>query len=542
MMIVLANRCSTFASIGAHILKRLGASSLHPLQTLSHLIPFPRFPFLYPFLFSFTLAPWPSMMALALPTHTLAELMPQSPSSNSELDRPIVVSSDPRSQLLARHREAHLYGYEGLSPLSSPLSQEESDDDMPLSPIVFTRNQTYERLRLSYVEPKQARAASTPNSPTGAPNLSPISPITFSQPNLSSSSIKFEPLPAFPSAGTFSLSLRLKRPLPPLPGNIIDDDDDGAGHVPRRGPTFAHSGSSRPSPSSSDDRDSDSVSMFSPASASSRSSATSIPFSGSSDSIGSSRAVEAFPAAETKLKVLAPLTIPPRSHSYPLPAPAGPAGPVPVPAVASHITSPYISVTPASPLPPQRFAFDGLPRQRSISLTSLVLASPHASPAETRALPSRRVTPDIDIPSRSASPTPSLAPSISSTTSVSKGGMATLRRITSRARLFGRRTLSSASEPWDLVDDEATVVGHDQGSGSQSLDDRTLRPASRSRPGTASTLGSGSGSGNEKGFREKRLEIAEVIRTPEGDVWEPREIEDVIQKLRDLKLPSKLRT
>ena len=38
------------------------------------------------------------------------------------------------------------------------------------------------------------------------------------------------------------------------------------------------------------------------------------------------------------------------------------------------------------------------------------------------------------------------------------------------------------------------------------------------------------------------MEIAEVTRTPEGDVWVPVEIEDIIQKLRDLKLPSKLRT
>lgn len=127
--------------------------------------------------------------------------------------------------------------------------------------------------------------------------------------------------------------------------------------------------------------------------------------------------------------------------------------------------------------------------------------------------------------------------------------MATLRRITSRARLFGRRTLSSASEPWDLVDDDdETVVGHGTGPTSYSLDDRTLRP---SRRGTGSTLDSGSGSGfgrygneKEKGFGvgARRLEVAEVTRTPEGDVWVPREVEDVIQKLRDLKLPSKLRT
>ena len=240
--------------------------------------------------------------------------------------------------------------------------------------------------------------------------------------------------------------------------------------------------------------------------------------------------------------------IPPRSHShsYPLPLAAGPAGPVPV--IPIHITSPHISVTPASPLPPQRFGFEVAPRQRSLSSTSLVLASPHANPAVPRALaPARSLTPDI--PARSASPTPSLSPTIASTNSVNKGGMATLRRITSRARLFGRRTLSSASEPWDLVDDDETVVGHSTGPGSHSLDDRTLRP---SRQGAGSSLGSHSGLGSgywfasekEKGFGvgAKRLEVAEVTRTPEGDVWVPREIEDVVQKLRDLKLPAKLRT
>lgn len=126
--------------------------------------------------------------------------------------------------------------------------------------------------------------------------------------------------------------------------------------------------------------------------------------------------------------------------------------------------------------------------------------------------------------------------------------MATLRRITSRARLFGRRTLSSASEPWDLVDDDETVVGHgtsSQTSSSHSLDDRTLRPGHKSRHGTdsGSTLSLGSGGAELlKGYGGRRVEIAEVTRTPEGDVWVPVEIEDIIQKLRDLKLPSKLRT
>lgn len=83
-------------------------------------------------------------------------------------------------------------------------------------------------------------------------------------------------------------------------------------------------------------------------------------------------------------------------------------------------------------------------------------------------------------------------------------------------------------------------MGHGTSQSSQSLDDRTLRPApaSKSRPGT----GPGSAEKGFFGVGARRLEIAEVTRTPEGDVWEPREIEDVIQKLRDLKLPSKLRT
>ena len=38
-----------------------------------------------------------------------------------------------------------------------------------------------------------------------------------------------------------------------------------------------------------------------------------------------------------------------------------------------------------------------------------------------------------------------------------------------------------------------------------------------------------------------RLEIAEVTLTPGGDVWEERELHDVIPKLRQLRAPARLR-
>ena len=131
--------------------------------------------------------------------------------------------------------------------------------------------------------------------------------------------------------------------------------------------------------------------------------------------------------------------------------------------------------------------------------------------------------------------------------------MFTLRRIRSGARLFGRRTLSSASEPWEDLDDEETVVGHGQ-QGSLSLDDRMLRPRVQSRPDTPSTLGS---HGSRDGKRSidthrvnslqdhqrpaKRLEIVELVLTEQGETWMPVEIYDVIPKLRKLKVAGPIK-
>ena len=93
---------------------------------------------------------------------------------------------------------------------------------------------------------------------------------------------------------------------------------------------------------------------------------------------------------------------------------------------------------------------------------------------------------------------------------------------------------------WDDEDlGEETVVGHS--SGSVSFDDKLLRPGERARPDTPSTLAS-NGSSVEKlsmddphGRPVNRLEIVEATLTPHGDIWETRELHDVIPKLRQLR-------
>ena len=109
----------------------------------------------YTLLTSCSSRPRSFLMALALSTSTsLAQVMPSPSSMNSELDYRIVVSAESRFETTARHRDAHLYGYEGLTPIHSPLSPEESEEDldMPMSPITFGKNEIYERSRLSYVQ------------------------------------------------------------------------------------------------------------------------------------------------------------------------------------------------------------------------------------------------------------------------------------------------------------------------------------------------------------------------------------------------------
>ncbi|RPD65212.1 hypothetical protein L226DRAFT_248451 [Lentinus tigrinus ALCF2SS1-7] len=488
-------------------------------------------------------------MALALPTATaLAEVMAQSSSINdSELDCRIVVSTEPRA--LASHRDAFVY-----TPKSSPLSPVESDDDTPMSPITFGRNEDYERNRLSFIPPSP-RPSTSPSSPVSPQSMSPISPVIFTQFNLSTPSLVSQPLPVFPTAGTQSLALRLKRPLPPLPK--VNTDDTTTRKKGSRQELIPRYGGIRPSPSSSDGRDSDSGVNFSPAGSSqspatslSSPSCTSLSTMASSDSAGSSEAVEAFPA-DTKPRI-APLTIPTRSQSHPLPQSK-------MPPIGQPIISPYISVTPASPVPHQQFPFSTAPvqqRKRTASATSIVIPSPYDTAAEhprdlgfefirTKDLPPE--------PSRAPSPAPSLTPSVSSSKGFAQAGKSTLKRIASKTRLFGRRTLSASEPTWSDSDEDETVVGH----GSVSMDDRMLRPGQRS--GSPSTLAShGSSerknsidnlsmrsastrSGTPEPRALRRLEIAEVRLTPEGEVWEPLDLHDVIPRLRELKAPTKIK-
>ncbi|KAI0718391.1 hypothetical protein C8T65DRAFT_693802 [Cerioporus squamosus] len=480
-------------------------------------------------------------MALALPTASaLAEVMPQSSRNDSDLDCRIVVSTEPLS--LASHRDAFVY-----TPKSSPLSPAESDDDMPMSPITFGRNDEYERSRLSYIAPTP-RPSTSPSTPTSPQSLSPLSPVIFTQFNLSTPSLVSRPPPVFPTAGTQSLALRLKRPLPPLPK--VDTDDSTTTETVSRQELALRYGGMRPSPSSSDSRDSDSGVNFSPAGSAqspatspSNVSSTSLNTTASSDSARSYEAVEAFPA-ETKPRI-SPLTIPPRSQSHPLLQSK-------MPPIGQPIISPYISVTPASPAPHQQFPLIAAPvrqKKRTASTTSIVpfdgAGRAHTQdlelkPARTKDLPRE--------PLRASSPAPSLSPSVSSSQSFAQSGKSTLKRIASKTRLFGRRTLSSASEPtWSDGDEDETVVGH----ASVSMDDRMLRPGQRA--GSPSTLGShgssghsksiddmsirsmGSGSGTPEPRALRRLEIVEVTLTPEGEIWEPLEVHDVIPRLRELK-------
>ena len=478
--------------------------------------------------------------------------MPQSSSMNdSDLDCRIVVSTEPRA--LANHRDAFVY-----TPKSSPLSPAESDDDMPMSPITFGRNEDYERSRLSYIGPPPRPSSSSPSTPVSPQKLSPVSPVIFTQFNLSSPSLVSHPFPVFPTAGTQSLALRLKRPLPPLPK--VDTDDStttGTGSRQILDPRYR---GTRPSPSSSDGRDSDSGVNFSPAGSSQSSatsmscaSSTSLNTMASSDSAGSSAAVEAFPA-DTKPRV-PPLTIPTRSQSHPLPQSK-------MPPVGQPIISPYISITPASPVPHQQFPPISpplQPKKRAASTTSILLPTLHdvaaeqphrqefgLDPIRTKDLPQE--------PIRASSPAPSLTPSIASYRGLAQSGKSTLKRIASKTRLFGRRTLSSASEPtWSDEDEDETVLGHS----SVSMDDRMLRPGERS--GSPSTLCSHGSSGDNKSFDNmsmrsissasgtpeprtvRRLEIVEVTLTPEGEVWEPLEVHDVIPRLRELRAPTKMK-
>ncbi|KAI0367167.1 hypothetical protein BV20DRAFT_970806 [Pilatotrama ljubarskyi] len=465
-------------------------------------------------------------MALALPTpSSVAQTMP--PTRSASIKSPphcrTVMSIDVPSPAQRRDPPSPAHSRNGLSPAES--------DDAPLSPMIFQPNEEYEKQRLSYYPPPPRAAASTPSSPndTEAP-----SPVIFSHPNLSSPSVVLPSLPAFPET---SLEARFRRPLPPLPKVVTHPDGGATETASRHDPTAFRAKGGRASPYGSDvdERDSDSATAFSPSpSTSSHSPSTSTYTTASSEPPESCKAVDMFSNSEAKPRHLT-LTIPARSQSAPLPPREMPVS------FADRSVSPHIAVTPASPQQAPQFAqqMGGWKKLRTASETSIVLASDTEDDPE----PARKAQP----PPRSASPAPSLAPSVSSAKSASKP-KSTLKRIASRTKLFGRRTMSSASDPW-AEDDDSTIVGH----GSISLDGQNMRPGARAR--SESPLGSGdSGSGRSSYSQRaglgcadsvpramRRVEISEVTLTPHGDVWEARELDEVIPKLRQLRAPTRIR-
>ncbi|KAH9855604.1 hypothetical protein C2E23DRAFT_857763 [Lenzites betulinus] len=399
----------------------------------------------------------------------------------------------------------------------SPASPEESDDP-PLSPMVFQPNDDYEKNRLSVYVPPALRAVSSPSSPNDSEESSPI---IFSHPNLSSPSLILPPLPVFPSS--HSLAVRSRRPLPPLPNVFIADT---AGAVRTASPQalprlFWNGGRMSPISSDVDDHDSDSLTVFSSPtrSSSSQSPSTSVYTTASSEPPDSAKRVDGSPRAEPKPRPHG-LTVATRSYSAPLPSQQMSVS------LADRFASPHISVTPASPPPPKQFSFypTGKKRTRTASATSIVMVSDPEDDLDSHYRPL----------SRAVSPTPSLTPSVSSTKSVSKP-QSTLKRIASKTRLFGRRQMSTSSDPW-ADDDDDTVVGH----GAYSLEDKSVRTRARSE----SPLGC-----NDTPQRPadcvpralRRVEIAEVTLTPHGDVWQERDLDEVIPKLRQLRAPTRIK-
>ncbi|KAI0634942.1 hypothetical protein C8Q77DRAFT_663228 [Trametes polyzona] len=447
-------------------------------------------------------------MALALPTPcSYARDMPVRSSSfkASVPDRRLVISTT-----LPSPTEHHDAPYR-----LSPASPEESDEP-PLSPMIFQPNEEYEKNRLSFYAPPP-RAASSPSSPNDEDE---ISPVLFSHPNVSSPTLVLPPLPAFPS--TNSLAARIKRPLPPLP-KVVTVNDGGASQTASRHelPAFPwREGRISPFGSDIDDLDTDSLTAFSMSSSPSstlQSPVTSVYTTASSGPPDSARITDNFSGAELKARPLA-LTIPSRSHSAPLPTLKM------VAPFADRFASPYISVTPASPVPPKHFPFhpSGKKRTRTASATSIVLPSDSEDDPQSRS----------QLPTRSTSPAPSLTPSVSSTKSVHKP-KSTLRRIASKTKLFGRRKLSTSSDPWGHEEEE-TVVGH----GSHSLDEQAMRSRSESPLGLCESARE---SPDCVPRSMRRVEIAEIIITPQGDLWESRELDEVIPKLRQLRAPTRIK-
>ena len=84
-----------------------------------------------------------------------------------------------------------------------------------------------------------------------------------------------------------------------------------------------------------------------------------------------------------------------------------------------------------------------------------------------------------------------------------------------------------------------------------------LRPGERARSESPSTVVSDGSGGGKRSFdmdpsmcpsaildprAPRRLEIVEAVWTPEGDVWELRDVNDVIPKLRQLKAATRSRS
>ncbi|KAI0646090.1 hypothetical protein C8Q79DRAFT_908941 [Trametes meyenii] len=458
-------------------------------------------------------------MALALPapSSTSPSAMPlarSSPIKTSSPDRRIGISSKVPSLELHLDAPGLAYNPASLSPAES--------DDVPLSPIVFHPNEEYEKNRLSYCSPAP-RAASTPSSPDHDIG----SPLIFSHSNLSSPTLtQPPPPPVFPTEPSIpsstSIRERLKRPLPSVPGLFAHSDSHGTQTGSRQEASAFWRGG-RTSPSGSDGRDSDSLTAFS-LSGSSQSPVTSDYTTASSSPPDSAKAFDGFFPTATKPKHLA-LTIPARSQSAPLPPTQMPGS------FADRFFSPHISVTPASPGSSNPFVLPvGRKRNtRRASEASIVVPSG----AEDESGHHGRGQP----PARSPSPAPSLTLSISSTRSGKSSPKSTLKRIASKTKLFGRRTLSTASDPW-ADDDDDTIVGH----GSLSMDEPTLHIRARSESPLGSVRrGSALASADAVPRAMRRVEIAEVTLTPQGDVWEERELEEVIPILRQLRAPAKIK-
>ncbi|OBZ77617.1 hypothetical protein A0H81_02279 [Grifola frondosa] len=429
-------------------------------------------------------------MAVPLSVSSLPAQVMTEPSP-SDLECRIVVSTDPRRPSKRRGRINDLF----LSNLehASPDHKGPALDDLPVSPIVFTRNEEYEKQRLSLISywPRSSSSPPTPNSMQRTPGS-----LGSSRQNLSSPSLTNH----FPVAAV-AVEGPPRRPLPPLPRVVTRSEPR---HLSSLRAALVDSKDTT-SPSSGSRTGSDSA-FFTPPFAQSPSSDTS--HSDNADCV--SAAASFSQSIEKRARAPRSTPLPELPHEYIMtsPYPDSPSSPV----IFAPI-NPDISVIPASPLPPHVLQNKGYTksRPRSSSSASSHLLRDHEDPA-----------------SRAPSPAPSMTPSVSSI----RSGKFNLRRMVSKTRLFGRRNLSSS----DLlgVDADAPTAAAPP-PGSNSMDDGLLR-----------TVLQAPSSGEMRVLCEeprvmRRLEVAEVTLTAEGDVWEALELNDVIPKLRRLKASARIK-